>query len=69
MSTGVSGKPNLQDRREIVVQNAPASFEPELRKRADWSALRFRRAEFIRSLRRTLERALSAQGRARVART
>jgi len=50
-------------------RDAPTSFEPELRKHADWSALRFRRAEFIRSLRRAPERALSAQGRARVART
>jgi len=29
----------------------------------DWSALRFRRAEFIKSLRRAPERALSARGR------
>jgi hypothetical protein len=65
MSTGVFGKLNLKDQREIVVLNAPASFEPELPKDADWSA----RAEIIRSLRRAPERALSAKGRARVART
>ena len=69
MSTGVFGKLNRKDQREIVVLNAPASLEPELRKDADWSALRFRRAQIIRSLRRAPERALSAQGRARVART
>lgn len=32
---------------------------------ADWSALRFRRVEFIRSLRRDPQRALSASGKAR----
>lgn len=35
---------------------------------ADWSAIRFRRAEFIRSLRRAPERALSATGKARTTR-
>jgi hypothetical protein len=33
----------------------------------DWTALRFRRAEFIRSLTRTPQRAMSAEGRKKVA--
>lgn len=35
---------------------------------ADWSALRFRRVEFVKSLRRDPSRALSAQGKARTGR-
>lgn len=69
MSTAAFGKLNLKDQREIVALNAPASFEPELHKDADRSELCFRRAEFIGWLRRAPERALSAQGRVRVART
>jgi len=34
----------------------------------DWSALRFRRAEFVKSLQRAPERALSARGKAEAAR-
>jgi hypothetical protein len=34
---------------------------------ADWSALRFRRAERIKSMRRDASRALSAQGKRRTA--
>jgi hypothetical protein len=32
----------------------------------DWSALRFRRTEFIKNLRRAPERAISKEGRQRV---
>ena len=46
-----------------------AGFEPvrQVAIDEDWSALRFRRAEFVKSMTRAPERALSRQGRARVA--
>jgi hypothetical protein len=47
-------KLNLKDQTEIVVLNAPASFEPVgmVAIDEDWSALRFRRVEFIKTMNR-----------------
>ena len=46
----MSNKLNLKDTKEIVVLNAPQSFEPvhQVAVDEDWSALRFRRVEFIK---------------------
>ena len=46
-----------------------AGFEPvrQVAIDEDWTALRFRRAEFIATMRRSPERALSARGRAKAA--
>lgn len=46
-----------------------AGFEPvrQVSIDEDWSALRFRRVEFIKSLMRDPKRALSAEGKARIA--
>lgn len=48
-----------------------AGFEPvrQVAIDEDWSALRFRRAEFIKSMIRSPERALSTQGRKRAGRS
>jgi hypothetical protein len=115
-------KLNLKDQKQIVVLNAPESFEPELKSLRgvtvvreltrtgeiefslafvtkqkevdtlgkviakkvqgdcgfepvrmvaideDWSAVRFRRAEFIKTLTRGKEHRMSEQGKARAAR-
>lgn len=47
-----------------------AGFEPvrQIAIDEDWSALRFRRAEFIKSMTRLPERAMSKQGKAKAAR-
>jgi hypothetical protein len=71
MPSPVFAKLQLKDPRRIHVLDAPESFEKDLRalKGAigeDWSALRFRRATFIKSMKRDARRAMSAEGRKRV---
>ena len=79
----VWGKLNLKDQKEIVVVNAPPSFQPEIEaldgvtvKRTpepvrlvaideDWSAKRFRRAEFIKTMTRPEEWRFSKAGKAK----
>ena len=62
-------KLNLKDQTEILVINAPESVEPELDALEqvaideDWSALRFRRVEFIRTMTRKRCRQSASRGR------
>ena len=59
----------LKARRLIHVLNAPASLEGEITQLSaidlDWSALRFRRAEHIKTLSRHQAGALTARGKQR----
>ena len=61
---GVWGKLNLKDQKEIVVINAPRSFEPDIKALdEDWSAKRFRRAECIKTMTRPTEWRFSKAGK------
>ncbi len=91
---GVWGKLNLKDQADILVVNAPPSFEPHLKYTCefnrdtgfqplgdagfepvrmvaiddDWTAMRVRRVEFIKTLTRPESFALSTEGKKRTAR-
>ncbi len=77
MRSAVFEKLNLKDRREIIVLDfnrdtgsdalGAIGFEAvrQIAIDEDWTALRFRRAEFVKSLARAPQRAMSAEGRAK----
>ena len=62
-------KLNLKDQDEIVVVNSPPSFETELAGLSDVSVVRFRRVEFIKSMKRNPRHALSPEGKKRTSST